>query len=304
MKATLLATALLVSLAAHGKEAKPQETGLDTSWPDYPKFFRAPMNDKSKPNAALWITGEGKGKTTVVVYFHGWRNCVNNVAYGRGCGRPAAPERGLINVFRSAKIPGDTVFAVLEGPFLEELTLAPSSMAAPPAFMRGKTSPVPVTQGFFRDLVDKILLAANRGGIRNLDSVVLAGHSGAGGIIAAALDFGGLDDRIKSVVLLDATYIDLSAQLQKWRSARGSSQADLHVAFRPGDSETGAKKIQSLATSYKRDPMVAHDNYPDTYLAPLLKASFGVGQSAAATASRPAPAKPTATNKPKPKSRW
>src|SRR5262249_6409127 len=138
---------------------------LTPSWSNYPGFFSVPSG---KPTAVIHKSGSGSGKATVVVYFHGWRNCVNNVAYGKGCGgKPADPERGLVGIFDAAKIPGEVIFAMLEGPFTEAVTLTPPGLKKAPSWMTQR--PLPSTPGFFKDLVEKILTESGRSGLRDLD---------------------------------------------------------------------------------------------------------------------------------------
>jgi hypothetical protein len=280
-----LALALTMLAATAPAWAAPSGSDLKPAWSDYPSFFRVPAGQTT---AVIHKSGSGSGsgKATVVVYFHGWRNCVNNVAYGKGCGGKAAdPERGLVALYDAAKVPGETIFAMLEGPFTEALTLTPPGLAKAPSWMTQK--PLPSTPGFFRDLVGKILTEAGRRP-SDLGDVVLVGHSGAYGPMAAALDFGGLNAQISSVILLDATYVDLSPQVQKWRGERGSKRADLHIVFTPGgDAQRGADKLKSMATSFEPTTVV-HPKIPDSYLGKFLQASFGAPKAAGSASAKPA----------------
>src|SRR5713226_6184605 len=111
MKRAWLAAMIAVAMWALPARAQDCSTSLN----GYPAIYGTHPGD----DAILHREGSG-GPATLVVYFHGWRNCIKNVAYGGAdkngrapagiCGSSGAPDaerKGLIKVYNDSKaVPG------------------------------------------------------------------------------------------------------------------------------------------------------------------------------------------------------
>ena len=164
---------------------------------------------------------------------------------------------------------------MVEGPFVDEKTLTPPSLK-PQVSNASKRIDLAKDDGFFKRLVADLLTSLQvKGGIGAIDKLIVAGHSGAYGIISAVLDYGGLNDRIDGVVFLDATVANLSSYISK--SDRSGKRADLYIVHQPDQKgwnpATGAQQIKQYATFTEQTSM-RHRDIPDAFFGKYLAAIF------------------------------
>ncbi len=162
----------------------------------------APFPDPH-PAALVYLTkGFRKGgPLNLVVHYHGWVNCIENVAEARNSrctpGGPARIAHRLINQIDQSG--GNAALLLIERSF-DQSNSDDGRLAEP---------------GFFREMILELLprigeLAGRDYGESDLGSIVLSSHSGGYRALAHSLDRGGLTDRVTQVILLDSVYGNLA----------------------------------------------------------------------------------------------
>lgn len=147
-----------------------------------------------------------QGPLNLVVYFHGWSNCVVNdvEAAGSPC-TPGRPARAAHNLIGSLDASGANAALI----------------AVERAYDQTSSSAGRLTQaGLFRALILELLpklgeLAGRMYSEADLGKLVLATHSGGYQAVALILDRGGLTAQVSEVILLDSLYGN-TAEFDAW----------------------------------------------------------------------------------------
>ena len=124
-----------------------------------------------------------KGRTDVVVYFHGWNNNVDSMI----------TQFDLVTQFYDSGI--NAILVMPEGP-----KNAPDSFG-------GKLEEKDVFSKFINETLDSLSRKLNT--TLCVGNITLAGHSGAYRIIAYIIMRGGLIEKINKVILFDGLYADV-----------------------------------------------------------------------------------------------
>jgi hypothetical protein len=174
--------------------------------------------------AALVHLGKGfraDGPLNLVVHFHGWQNCIENVGEARSspCTR-GAPARTAQNLIGQLDQSGVNAALVLVEIHYDQATSDDGKLAQP---------------GFFRSMILELLpdigsLAGRNYDESQLGALVLTSHSGGYQALAHVLDRGGLTDHVRQVILLDSVYGNI-AQFEAWaQSAPGARIAVIYTS--------------------------------------------------------------------------
>jgi hypothetical protein len=141
------------------------------------------------------------GPLNLVVHYHGWVNCIENVGEARNsrC-TPGGPVRIAHNLIKQIDQSGANAVLVLIVRAWDQRNTGDGRLAEP---------------GFFREMILELLpqigaLAGRSYGEADLGRIVLSSHSGGYRALAHTLDRGGLTDRVTQVILLDSAYDNLA----------------------------------------------------------------------------------------------
>lgn len=152
----------------------------------------------------------------LVLFFHGSDQCIAQIAMGGDvvCKPGARPDVGAGLAWRHDDAGTASIFA------------------APQFALWGGGTPGRMAEsGYFRSFVEELLgrtFAPGLGGPKTLDDladVTIVAHSAGHIPLAAVLDRGGLDDKVKNVVLLDALYDGTIEPYARWLE-RGAARGD------------------------------------------------------------------------------
>ncbi len=141
------------------------------------------------------------GPLNLVVHYHGWVNCIENVgeAHNSRC-TPGGPVRIAHNLINQIDQSGANAALVLIERSFDQSNSDDGRLAQP---------------GFFHDMIAELLprigtLAGRAYVESDLGSIVLSSHSGGYRALAHTLDRGGLTDHVTQVILLDSVYDNLA----------------------------------------------------------------------------------------------
>jgi len=167
------------------------------------------------PGALVYVpssynVSSGWEPLNLVVYVHGWRNCISNcvldVGQGTNCtaGQPARNSYSLIKQIEAAQIPA--------------LLLLPEVKYDEPNSDPGQLGDAGGWYDFMAELLsllvsDKILPPSMED-VASINRIVVFSHSGAYDVTAAIASVGGVA-QVKGIVMLDSLYADFD-QFNTW----------------------------------------------------------------------------------------
>lgn len=206
----------------------------------------APFAD-GHPTAVVHL-GKGfvaQGPLNLVVYFHGWGNCVvNDVEAANSRCAPGRPARTAHNLIGS----------------LDKSSANAALIAVERAFEQNSSSAGRLTQpGLFRALILELLpklseLAGHTYTEADLGKLVLATHSGGYKAVALILDRGGLTAKVSEVILLDSLYGNTS-DFDAWLKGGIGTRRLANVYTAGGGTLANA---QAMATRTRSWAQAAH----------------------------------------------
>lgn len=226
MRLSLAPLALLVFAACGtgeiaGTDAEGEDEVVPTAWPPPGRLVPLRLNHVAvqppagQPTALAYLPSrfDPAGPLHVVVYFHGWNNCVSNVVRPTGASCTAGgPVRSGFDLANQLEAAGKNALLLLP-----ELSFDRES----------STAGALEDAGYFRALLDDAVRAlAPQLGVRtvaDVASVIVASHSGGYNAAAAVVHAGQVP--VAQVALFDSLYAreaDFWAFLQANRADLGS----------------------------------------------------------------------------------
>jgi hypothetical protein len=206
MRPPLILTVLLGAVACGGPEAPGDGDAQDVAARHIYTLDNAPF--PGSPTALIHLAKgfRADGPLNLVVHYHGWANCIQNVGErtNRACSG-GGPRRIAHNLISQIDASGVDAALILVERARDQNSSADGRLAEP---------------GFFRDMILELLphvgeLAGRTYDESDLSSIVLSSHSGGYRALAHSLDRGGLTDHVVQVILLDSVY-DNVAQFEAW----------------------------------------------------------------------------------------
>lgn len=274
MRATLL---LLAALAACGGAEHDSEAAQDLSTPrNLYSLDNAPAAS-SHPAALVHLPKafDPSGPLNLVVYYHGWINCIANDAESVNSRCSAGgPVRIAHHLIAQMEASGANAALVLIEIHFDQATSDDGRLGE---------------DGFFKSMIDELLprigaLAGRDYTEDDLGAIVLASHSGGYQAVAHSLSVGGLTDRVTQVILLDSLY-GFGETFEEWA---GAAPGDHRLAVIYTDGGGTKANAQNLATDMKAwgVPMLDDRTFvaqPDAaFDAPLVFKRSGLSHDGAA----------------------
>jgi hypothetical protein len=235
----------------------------------------------------------------IVVFIHGWYNCIQNVmrptdSGNSVCTKGGAARRayGLINQVEAS---GKNVLLIVSEPARDTNSGNQGRFGS---------------QNGFRNFLNELLserLAPMLGGpmnVNQIDRLILFGHSAAYQTTSSIVKFGGVDNILREVHLLDSLYGN-EAMYNEWITAHrshfdntpsGFKFSNIYFASTLKQSEAQAGRVRSIvpagsflyqsnaavkesaamfqtAVLFKASSVLSHDGIPAAFVGPILSAS-------------------------------